>query len=87
MMYLAQLMIQKKSSDIYFTYSEEPALRIYGEIYRVTSAPKLQDSTLEAMASALMSKEDEVAYDRELSCDIGYSIHGRRFRINISRQR
>ena len=87
MMYLAQLMIQKKSSDIYFTYWEEPALRIYWEIYRVTSAPKLQDATLEAMAAALMSKEDEVAYDRELSCDIGYSIHGRRFRINISRQR
>ena len=87
MLYLCQLMIQKNSSDIYFTYWEEPALRIYWEIYRVTSAPKLQDSTLEAMASALMSKEDEVFYDRELSCDIGYSIHGRRFRINISRQR
>ena len=87
MLYLAQLMINKKSSDIYFTYWEEPALRIYGEIYRVTSAPKLQDSTLEAMAWILMSKEDEVFYDRELSCDIGYSIHGRRFRINISRQR
>ena len=87
MLYLAQLMINKKSSDIYFTYWEEPALRIYGEIYRVTSAPKLQDSTLEAMAWILMSKEDEVFYDRELSCDIGYTIHGRRFRINISRQR
>ena len=87
MLYLGQLMINKKSSDIYFTYGEEPALRIYGEIYRVTSAPKLQDSTLEAMSSVLMSKEDEAFYDRELSCDIGYSIHGRRFRINISRQR
>jgi len=39
------------------------------------------------MSSVLMSKEDEDFYDRELSCDIGYSIHGRRFRINISRQR
>lgn len=87
MIYLAQLMINKKSSDIYFTYWEEPAVRIYGEIYRITSAPKLQDSTLEAMASVLMSKEDETFYERELSCDIGYSIHGRRFRINISRQR
>ena len=87
MLYLAQLMINKKSSDIYFTYWEEPAIRIYWEIYRVTSAPKLQDSTLEAMSSVLMSKEDEAFYDRELSCDIGYSIHGRRFRINISRQR
>ncbi len=87
MLYLGQLMINKNSSDIYFTYGEEPALRIYGEIYRVTTAPKLQDSTLEAMSSVLMSKEDEAFYDRELSCDIGYSIHGRRFRINISRQR
>lgn len=87
MIYLWQLMISKKSSDIYFTYWEEPALRIYGEIYRVTSAPKLQDSTLEAMATVLMSKEDEEFYERELSCDIGYSMHGRRFRINISRQR
>ena len=87
MMYLAQLMINKNSSDIYFTYWEEPALRIYWEIYRVTSAPKLQDSTLEAMSMVLMSKEDEVIYEKELSCDIGYSIHGRRFRINISRQR
>ena len=87
MLYLAQLMINKKSSDIYFTYWEEPALRIYWEIFRVTFAPKLQDSTLEAIAWVLMTKEDEVFYDRELSCDIGYSIHGRRFRINISRQR
>ena len=87
MVYLWQLMISKKSSDIYFTYWEEPALRIYGEIYRVTSAPKLQDSTLEAMSTVLMSKEDEEFYERELSCDIGYSMHGRRFRINISRQR
>ena len=87
MIYLWQLMISKKSSDIYFTYWEEPSLRIYGEIYRVTSAPKLQDSTLEAMSTVLMSKEDEEFYERELSCDIGYSMHGRRFRINISRQR
>lgn len=87
MLYLGQLMIKKKSSDIYFTYGEEPAIRIYWEIYRVTTAPKLQDSTLDAMASVLMSREDEVFYEKELSCDIGYSIYGRRYRINISRQR
>ena len=31
--------------------------------------------------------QDEVMYEKELSCDIGYSIYGRRYRINISRQR
>jgi Tfp pilus assembly ATPase PilU len=29
LLYLLQLMIQNNSSDIYFTYGEEPALRIY----------------------------------------------------------
>ena len=32
MLYLLQLMIQNKSSDIYFTYGEEPAIRIFSEI-------------------------------------------------------
>jgi hypothetical protein len=29
LLYLSQLMINSKSSDIYFTYGEEPALRVY----------------------------------------------------------
>ena len=87
LLYLSQLMINNKSSDIYFTYGEEPALRIFWEVYRVTVAPKLEDSTLEAISNILMAEEDVEIYNKNLSCDIWYSIHGRRFRINISRQR
>lgn len=87
MIYLAQLMIKSNSSDMYLTYWEEPAIRVFWKIYRVTSAPKLEDSTLEAMISWALDKEDIDIYEHELSCDIGYSIHGRRYRINISRQR
>ena len=80
-------MIQNKSSDIYFTYWEEPALRIYWEVLRVTTTPKLEDPTLEAISNLLMTEEDQDLYKANLSCDLWYSVHGRRYRINISRQR
>ena len=86
-LFLLQSMIQSKSSDIYFTYGEEPALRMYGDIVRITKVPKLEDSTLEAISNILMSEEDQDLYKINLSCDIWYSVHGRRYRINISRQR
>ena len=87
LLYLLELMIQNKSSDIYFTFGEEPALRIYGEVHRVKSAPKLVDSTLEAISNILMTEEDVDIYKKNLSCDLWYSVHWRRYRINISRQR
>ena len=87
LLYLLQLMIQNNSSDIYFTYGEEPALRIYWEVLRVTTTPKLEDPTLEAIANLLMTEEDQDLYKANLSCDLWYSVHGRRYRINISRQR
>lgn len=87
LLYLSQLMIHNKSSDIYFTYWEEPALRIYGETHRITTVPKLEDATLETIANILMTDEDKEIYKANLSCDLWYSVHGRRYRINISRQR
>ena len=84
---LLQLMIQNKSSDIYFTYGEEPALRIYWEVLRVLNVPRLEDVTLEAISNILMSQEDQELYKMNLSCDLWYSAHWRRYRINISRQR
>ena len=85
--YLFQLMIDNKASDIYFTYWEEPALRIYWNVHRVKEAPKLEDSTLEAISNLLMTEEDVDLYKQYLSCDLWQSVHGRRYRINISRQR
>ena len=85
--YLFHMMIENKASDIYFTYGEEPALRIYWNVLRITTTPKLEDSTLEAIANVLMTEEDVDLYKQYLSCDLWQSVHGRRYRINISRQR
>ena len=87
LLYLFQVMIDNKASDIYFTYWEEPALRVYGNVLRMKNTPKLEDSTLEAIANILMTEEDIDLYKQYLSCDLWQSMHGRRYRINISRQR
>lgn len=84
---LFNLMIKYNSSDMYFTYWEEPALRVFGEICRLTKLPKLDDCTLEAICDLLMTEEDKELYRKNLSCDLGCSVHDRRYRINISRQR
>jgi len=42
---------------------------------------------MEAISHILMSEEDSELYKQYLSCDIWFSVHGRRYRINISRQR
>lgn len=87
LLYLLELMIKNKASDIYFTFGEEPAIRIFSEVNRVSTTPKLEDPTLEAIANILMTEEDQMLYKEYLSCDLWYSVHGRRYRINISRQR
>jgi twitching motility protein PilT len=85
--YLFDLMIKYKSSDIYLTYGEEPTLRIFGEARRIPGVPKLEDRTLNGIAEFMMNEEDKRNYKENLSADLGISMHGRRYRVNISRQR
>jgi Tfp pilus assembly pilus retraction ATPase PilT len=60
---------------------------VFGKIYRLKSAPKIEDSTIDAMFGVTLDEEDQEIYKQEKSVDFGYSIHGRRFRLNVSRQR
>jgi twitching motility protein PilT len=85
--YLLDMMIKHESSDIYLTYDEEPTLRIFGEARRVIGLPKLDDQMLDAFANYMMTEEDKANYEKNLSADLGISMHGRRYRVNISRQR
>lgn len=85
--YLLDLMIKHESSDIYLTYNEEPTLRIFWDVYRIPWLPKLDDNTLKGIANYIMNEEDKNNYKKYLSADIGMSMHGRRYRVNVSRQR
>jgi twitching motility protein PilT len=42
---------------------------------------------LNGIADYMMNEEDKKNYQENLSADLGISMHGRRYRVNISRQR
>lgn len=81
------LMEKYNSSDIYLTYGEEPTIRVYWEAKRLQWVPKLDDKILNEFAEFMMSEEDKKNYAETLASDLGISMGGRRFRVNISRQR
>ena len=85
--YLLNMMVQYNSSDIYLTYWEPPAIRVFGEVRRMNSLPKLDDNMLDAICGVLMKEEDRRNYDEHISCDTWYSLAWRRYRVNISSQR
>ena len=84
--YLLKVHIDYAASDSYFTYGEEPALRVNDEIYRLVGLDKFSDEMLNQIASHLMDEKDKKLFNENLSVDIGYIAHERRFRINISQQ-
>lgn len=86
--YLLHLMVEYKSSDIYITYWEVPVLRINQRALRVQGALKLTDEMLLAFKDILIKEELYINhFQNDQSVDIWYSLHGRRYRINISLQR
>ncbi|GHV21222.1 hypothetical protein FACS1894176_11010 [Bacteroidia bacterium] len=84
--YLLKVHIDYAASDSYFTFNEEPALRVNDEIYRLVGLDKFSDEMLNEIATTLMDETDKKLFDENMSVDIGYIAHGRRFRINISQQ-
>lgn len=86
--YLLHLMVLYKSSDIYLTYWEVPVLRINQRALRVQWALKLTDEVLLSFKDILVKEELYINhFQTDQSVDLWYSLHGRRYRINISLQR
>ena len=84
--YLLKIHIDYAASDSYFTYGEEPALRVNNEIYRLVGLDKFTDEMLNQIATLLMDERDKKLFNENLSVDIGHIAHERRFRINVSQQ-
>lgn len=84
--YLLKIHIDYAASDFYFTYNEEPSLRVHDEVYRLVGLDKFSDEMLNNIAGLLMDETDKKLLEENLSVDIGYIAHNRRFRINISSQ-
>ena len=85
--FLFDLMVNYDASDMYITYWEVPVLRVEQEALRVQWALKMTDEILTNFFDNLVSDDDKALFEQEQSVDLWYSLHGRRYRINISLQR
>lgn len=86
--FLLSLMIDYDASDIYLTYGEAPVLRIYGDAMRVEWLAQLDDNILNQFKWFLVkSEEDNKLFDEHMSVDLWISLHARRYRVNVSKQR
>ena len=85
--FLLHLMVTYEASDIYLTYWEPPALRIMQRTLRVEWADRLPDEVLMWFKNELLKDEYEEHFENEKAVDLWYSLHGRRYRVNVSLQR
>ena len=85
--FLFHLMVEYDASDIYITYWEAPVLRVEQEALRIQWALKMTDEMLMKFFNILVSEEDKEVFEHEQSVDLWYSLHWRRYRVNVSKQR
>jgi len=86
LLYLLKMQVDYAASDAYFTVNEEPTIMVNDDLYRLIGLDKFSDEMLNNIANLLMDETDKKLFAEQLSVDLGYVAHNRRFRINISRQ-
>lgn len=84
--FLFESMVEKDSSDMYLSCHEPPAFRIYEQVYKMNRLPEFDEDQLEKIAYSLMNENQKKKFEENMTCDLGWSHNGRRYRINISRQ-
>ncbi len=84
--FLLHLMVMYEASDIYITYGEPPVFRIMQEALRLEWAMEMTDDVLENFRNVLLKDSDEANFWEDKAMDLWYSMHGRRYRVNISLQ-
>lgn len=86
--FLLSMMVDYDASDIYLTHWEAPVLRIYWDALRIEWLAPLDDNILNQFKWFLVkTEEDQNLFTEHLSVDLWISLHSRRYRINVSRQR
>jgi twitching motility protein PilT len=83
---LHQLMIDYKASDLYVTFDEHPTMRVNNSLHRLTDLPIMTDELLKELMDSLVKPEFMDYFNKNMSIDLWVSDHGRRYRINISKQ-
>jgi len=86
--FLFESMVNYDASDLYLTFWETPVYRIYWETLRVQGLAKLDDNMLKSFWNLLIKTDaDKDLFQKNMSVDLWVSLNGRRYRVNVSKQR
>ena len=75
-------------SDLHLTVGVHPAVRVNGELKRLTEFPVLNGSEIRRMVYAILTQKQREKFEADHELDTSHSIPGRgRFRVNVFLQR
>ena len=80
---LFQIVIDKQASDLHVVPGYFPAVRVFGELYQLTTMPLVTKEEAEAMFFSILNAEQKENLLANLEIDISYSYGEYRFRINL----
>ena len=83
---LLQFAVENKASDIHLAAGEVPAVRIDGEIRRL-SLPELSRDDIKRLAYSIMNQKQKNRFETEMEIDFSVGLKGMaRFRVNVFTQ-
>jgi twitching motility protein PilT len=81
-------MAEWNASDLHFTVGSSPAVRVNGELERISNLPSLTAQDTHQLLYRILSTEQQKRLEIERNLDISHSIPGvARFRVNVFFQR
>jgi twitching motility protein PilT len=85
---LLEAMVSRGASDLHLTVGTEPAIRVRGELERLTDIPVLTPEKTQELVYRVLSTEQQKQLEIKRQIDTSYSIPGlARFRVNVYFQR
>ncbi len=84
---LLDLTVKEQASDLHFSVSHPPLLRISGKLVPLVKFADLKSEDCQGLAFVLMSEEQKTRFSQDKDIDFSYNFEGRaRFRVNIFTQ-
>jgi len=80
---LFQIVIDKQASDLHVVPGYFPAVRVFGELYQLTTMSLITKEEAETMFFSILNPEQKETLLANLEIDISYSFGDYRFRINL----
>jgi twitching motility protein PilT len=85
---LLERVLDLGGSDLHLTVGVHPAVRVNGDLKRLTEFPMLNGSEIRRMVYAVLTQKQREKFEADHELDTSHSIPGRgRFRVNVFLQR